>query len=223
MKKKFFLIIGLVLILLIGVGIWWLNSDQYTAKTDFSKDYYETDKYYYYDNPQSEKAIIFYTGGKVEPLAYSYLNQTGYDIYLPKFKFNLAIFNPNIAANIIEENDQAEWYIGGHSLGGVMAYQFAENHPELINGVISLAGYPQQKIDSSDYSILAIFGCNDGLLPDYLEKGNKLPTDATKVIIKGGNHAQFGEYGSQKGDNQAKISGEIQREKTVKQIKDFID
>jgi len=42
-----------------------------------------------------------------------------------------------------------------------------------------------------------------------------LPKDAIRVEIAGGNHAQFGWYGSQPGDNEAIISRELQQEQIV--------
>jgi hypothetical protein len=42
-----------------------------------------------------------------------------------------------------------------------------------------------------------------------------LPPDAAFVPIEGGNHAQFGSYGPQPGDNPATISAEEQLAQTV--------
>ena len=42
-----------------------------------------------------------------------------------------------------------------------------------------------------------------------------LPSDATFVPIEGGNHAQFGWYGPQSGDNPASISHAEQQAQTV--------
>jgi hypothetical protein len=45
----------------------------------------------------------------------------------------------------------------------------------------------------------------------------------TEIVIKGGNHAQIGDYGLQDGDGTAKITPEKQQEKTVNEIIKFID
>jgi hypothetical protein len=45
----------------------------------------------------------------------------------------------------------------------------------------------------------------------------------TEVIIDGGNHAQFGYYGNQSGDNPSKISPEKQQNQSVDEIVKFID
>jgi len=41
-------------------------------------------------------------------------------------------------------------------------------------------------------------------------------------VIEGGNHAQFGNYGAQKGDGKASITADEQQEKTVEIILKFI-
>ncbi len=42
-----------------------------------------------------------------------------------------------------------------------------------------------------------------------------LPADTTWVVIEGGNHAQFGDYGIQPGDNVATISAAEQQTQIV--------
>lgn len=42
------------------------------------------------------------------------------------------------------------------------------------------------------------------------------------VVIEGGNHAQFGNYGKQKGDSDAMISSEEQQDMAVEAIKEFL-
>lgn len=60
--------------------------------------------------------------------------------------------------------------------------------------------------------VLTVYGSEDGVLNrSNLEKGRSLlPKDSREMCIPGGNHAQFGSYGKQKGDGLAEISGEEQ-------------
>ena len=41
-------------------------------------------------------------------------------------------------------------------------------------------------------------------------------------MIEGGNHAQFGNYGAQKGDGEAVISAQEQQEETIRFVMDVI-
>lgn len=51
---------------------------------------------------------------------------------------------------------------------------------------------------------------------------DKLDYTENVVEIQGGNHAQFGNYGPQKGDAPAAISAEEQQAQTVEDVADFI-
>jgi hypothetical protein len=68
--------------------------------------------------------------------------------------------------------------------------------------------------------VTKIYASNDGLASmDEVEANAKyLPADTTWVLITGGNHSQFGYYGSQLGDDTATISREQQQALTVDAI-----
>ena len=63
----------------------------------------------------------------------------------------------------------------------------------------------------------SIYGTRDGLTTgDKIEASRPLlPPDTAWVAIEGGNHAQFGWYGPQSGDNPATISREDQQAQIV--------
>ena len=48
------------------------------------------------------------------------------------------------------------------------------------------------------------------------------PQDTTEVVIDGGNHAQFGNYGIQKGDGIADITAARQQEETAEAVAAFL-
>ena len=114
------------------------------------------------------------------------------------------------------DEDVKNRYIGGHSLGGAMAAVYASGHGSLLQGVILLAAYPTKALDD-DLLLLSIYGSEDGVLNrSRLSKGRRYAPDRyLEFVIEGGNHAQFGSYGKQKGDGEALISPEDQREQTV--------
>lgn len=163
--------------------------------------------------------LIFYPGGKVDERAYapllSALAQKGVTCVLVKMPFHLAVLDINAAngATALAPGVQS-WYIGGHSLGGAMASSYASKHTQLVRGVVLLGAYPTAQ---SGLPLLTLVGSNDGVI-----NREKLAAVPDITTIEGGNHAQFGNYGPQKGDGTATINAESQQNETVAQILQFI-
>lgn len=137
---------------------------------------------------------------------------------------NFAIFSPNKAQDIDQYKNIKTWVIGGHSLGGVMASKFASENDN-IDGVVLLASYPQgEELKNLEKEVLSIWGDKDGVLnfENLKESKENLPPDTQFIELKGGNHAQFGDYGMQKGDNKATISAQEQTNKSAQEIIDLL-
>jgi hypothetical protein len=159
--------------------------------------------------------LIFYPGGKVEFRSYApalrQIAAAGYLVVLPNMPLNLAIFDPNKAAEIIKAFPQVmNWAVGGHSLGGSMAAMYTAAHPDQIKGLVLWASYPASTDDLHDkgVKVLMVFGTLDGLVTQSKLDAARLllPIDTSWVPIPGGDHAQFGDYGPQPGDNPATVS-----------------
>jgi hypothetical protein len=54
--------------------------------------------------------------------------------------------------------------------------------------------------------------------PNYEHAKSKLPKDARELVIDGGNHAGFGNYGEQDGDGPATIAPDQQQEQAASAI-----
>ena len=96
--------------------------------------------------------------------------------------------------------------VGGHSLGGVMAARYTFNQAEKGHGLVLMAAYPESNIDlrGLNLPVVTIDGERDGLtsVDDIEHSLALLPAKTRRVLINGGNHAQFGWYGNQSGDDQ---------------------
>ncbi len=90
----------------------------------------------------------------------------------------------------------------------------------VLDGLILLAAYPTKEAGEPT---LEIYGSSDGVLNlKKREKGDRyLPEGSEIFVIDGGNHAQFGNYGDQKGDGQAAVSREEQQRAAARKILDF--
>jgi hypothetical protein len=167
-----------------------------------------------------ETGLIIYPGGRVDPRSYAptamEFAENGYLTIIVPMPFNLAVFGIGKASNVINQYPQVEnWVIAGHSLGGSMAARYALENPEYINGLALWAAYPAGNDDFSTSKIIttSIFGTEDGLVgeEDISRAVSLLPDSNLFQDIIGGNHAQFGWYGDQSGDNPAKISRDVQQ------------
>lgn len=167
---------------------------------------------------------VFYPGGRVSPEAYApyaaMVAEAGYLVVITPMPVNLAVLNAEAARSVIEAYPDIErWVVGGHSLGGAMAARFAHDNPNLVDGLVMLAAYPEASKDMSghDLAVASIYGTLDGLATVAQVRGaaSLLPPDTAFVGIEGGNHAQFGWYGPQDGDNPATISHAEQAAQTV--------
>jgi hypothetical protein len=100
-----------------------------------------------------------------------------------------------------------------------MAANFAKNHPGAVQGLALWAAYPASSDDlsSSGLRVVSITGSLDGLATSEKIEASRqlLPADTTWAPIAGGNHAQFGWYGNQAGDNPASISRSDQQAQIV--------
>lgn len=110
-----------------------------------------------------------------------------------------------------------DWYVGRHSLGGAMAAGYLEEHTAEYEGLILCAAYSTVDYSSSDLAVISMYGSKDMVLnaEKYEECKINLPSDYKELVIEGGNHAYFGNYGRQKGDGEAEITNESQIETAV--------
>ncbi len=228
-KKKIIKISALILvcILIISIIAFGIYVSDYYHAEEYDMIYdnvIEKKNYIIYGGLEAEKGFIFYPGAKVEEKAYEpILNQIKEEVccILVKMPFHLAVLNPDAAKEVIEDIPQIQkWYVGGHSLGGAMAAEFAA-YDKRVQGLILLAAYPTKELN--DIPVLSLYGSEDGVL--NMEKYTSsigLASDVTEILIEGGNHAQFGNYGEQSKDKQARISAEEQWRETAEQIITFI-
>ena len=231
MKKhlRWIIPLGLVLLLAAGffiyVGVYYHGDETARAalESDEQVSVQMTDYGWFFDGPSDSDALIFYPGAKVEAEAYApmlrRLAAEGMDVCLVEMPFRLAVFGMNKADGVISGLPHRNVYIGGHSMGGAVAANYAAAHGEDLEGVILFAAYPTKEMDDR-LLLLSIYGSEDGVLKmEKIEEGrNFAPEDYLEFSIAGGNHAQFGNYGAQSGDGRALISREEQQRTAVEYI-----
>ena len=229
-----------MVLLLVGVGglVVWATATPdpgpsaiAALESDSLVEVIEGDGYTFQPTRPTQVGFIFYPGGRVDPASYAaparQIAEAGFLVVVPELTLNLAVLDANAADDVIAAHPDIErWVIGGHSLGGAMAARYAGDHRETISGLVLWAAYPADDTDLSTLAadVASIFGTRDGLttLDDIDESRTRLPDDTDFEAIEGGNHAQFGDYGPQAGDNAATISRAEQQAIAVQRSLDLL-
>lgn len=219
--------IAIVVVVIVIAGAWWLQPQpllpeaaaamQSTDTVDVS----EANGYVEFTPTAAPPTtgFIFYPGGKVEPAAYARsaqaIAEAGHLVAIVPMPLNLAVLNADGADAVIEDHPEIEhWVIGGHSLGGAMAGQYADQHPDAVDGVVLWAAFPNGDLsDQPDLATLSVYGTLDGGAGRFTSEETRatLPADTTFVTVEGGNHEQMGDYTGQPNDPPATISRDEQQ------------
>lgn len=173
--------------------------------------------------------LVFFAGAKVEPQAYAptfqELTAEGTTVVIIKPFLNLAILERRPWEDFTAlAPDIENWSVGGHSMGGVRACTYAEDAE--VRALILLASYCSlgDLSDRDDLAALTVTGTQDELVAeeDLRSSLALMPPGAQRVDIEGATHAQFGDYGPQRGDGNPTISDDEARALTYEAIGPFL-
>lgn len=231
MKRKRWLLAAAAVLLAAVLGFFLYASVYYHAdetalaalRTDGSVAVTQTEYGLFFDGPADDAALIFYPGAKVEAEAYAPLLHRlaagGLDVCLVRMPLRLAVLGRDRADAVMAAHSVEHWYVGGHSLGGAVAALYAADNGDKAEGLVLCAAYPTKPLDEAMVEI-SLTGSEDGVVDRArLESGRALaPPQRYDFVIEGGNHAQFGSYGAQKGDGAAQIPPEQQWDEAARDI-----
>ncbi|MCW5853175.1 MAG: alpha/beta hydrolase [Anaerolineae bacterium] len=229
--NRLLLIVGvIVLALVVGLAVFVNTSGQATAAAaavQSDTQVQVTSGRWLEFRPAAQTpqvGLIFYPGGLVHSEAYAPLARAiaaqGYLVVIPPMPLNLAVFASDRATEVMAAYPAIRrWAIGGHSLGGAMAARYAYQHPSAVAGLALWASYPEASASLADrpLQVVSVYGTRDGLAaPDKIAASRpNLPPTTRYVAIEGGNHAQFGDYGPQRGDQPATLSATAQHAQVI--------
>ncbi|WP_307802974.1 alpha/beta hydrolase [Frigoribacterium sp. PvP032] len=176
-----------------------------------------------------DQGLVFVAGARVDPQAYEQvlagLVATGVTVVVERPVLGFGILDPRPLEHFTSlAPEVTNWAVGGHSLGGVRACQYAADDPA-VDGLVLFGSYcaTTDLSGRDDLPVLSLGGGADGLsTPDDIERyRDMLPADATVVEIPGLAHAQFGSYGVQPGDGEPSISDEEARARINRELTSF--
>jgi dienelactone hydrolase len=170
--------------------------------------------------------LVFYPGALVDPDAYAPMAravaEAGYPAVIVETPYRLAPFERHRAdlfgrtrALIEADSVGRVWVVGGHSKGGKLAALFARENASLLGGLMLVGTSHPRRHDLSALrlDVTKVFGSEDGLASEaeVRQFAPNLPPSTHWERVEGGNHRQFGSYGWQLGDGEARISRDEQQ------------
>lgn len=174
--------------------------------------------------------LVIYPGGKVDPRAYAptgaAIAGAGFLVVVVPMPLHLAVLDIDAATRVIERHPEIRtWAVGGHSLGGSMAAEYAKRQAHAVDGLVLWASYSATDLSQQGQSALLVYGSLDGgaARMGSLDSTSKLPFDRTIVVIEGGNHEQMGWYTGQANDPPATITRVAQQAQVVQATVDFLE
>jgi predicted esterase len=180
--------------------------------------------------------LIFLPGGAIDPWAYAPLvrmvAEAGYPAVIVRLPWRSA---PTRAGQeevwrriegVSTRYPGRRWILAGHSRGAALAARIAGEHPGSIAG-LALIGTTHPKTASLAglaLPVTKVYGTNDCVADSasVMAGSALLPPSTNWVRIAGGNHRQFGSYGTQLGDCDATITRDEQQSHTAGVLREML-
>ena len=173
------------------------------------------------------RGLVYYPGSRVNPESYvptaaeivekaDGVAEGDVAVVIVDVPLNLAVLGPNRADDARAAFPAVEsWYVGGHSLGGAMACRYAAANADELDGLVLHASYCDSDVSESGLRALSVLGGADGVIDADRERERRsnLPGDARVIELDGVNHAGFGAYGPQRGDESVRTDPAAVRER----------
>jgi len=177
---------------------------------------------------QPRVGLVFVPAPRVDPRAYANILRpvvdAGYLVAVVKPAYGVALPNNATLRTVIDHHSEVRyWAVGGNDSGGAVAAAYADSNP--VIGLLLYASAPGNELARNDLITTSISGSADDLVSqgDIAEGKPKLPEATRYVVIDGGIHAYFGDYGDQSGDGAPSLSREEAQAQIRQATLEFMD
>jgi hypothetical protein len=167
------------------------------------------------------RALVFQPGARIDPRAYvpvlTQVSRAGYLVVVVKQPFQIAFLATGAPADVMARHPEVtRWAVGGHSVGGVAAADYAAADDGRVHGLVLWASYPMGSlVRRTDLAVASVSGSRDGFTTpaDIAASRSRLPASTVFTVVDGAVHSSFGDYGTQAGDGSATLGrAEAQRQ-----------
>jgi pimeloyl-ACP methyl ester carboxylesterase len=238
--RRIWVAAGCLVFLLIPVYVWWTYSPRLPSGVLASDQRVRVARGHVLRFEPRERArqvgLVWVAGCLVGPDAYAPLGHAvamrGYSVVVYGLPWRCAP-GPSLVARadadlrrLLAAAPPEQWVLGGHSKGAVFVSSVAASPPPRLRGVIIAGSTHPRDVDlsRSTLAITKIVATLDGIAPIAMSESRRglVPPQATWHRIEGGNHSQFGWYGTQLGDGRARISRERQHEDVLAAVLELL-
>jgi pimeloyl-ACP methyl ester carboxylesterase len=211
MMKKIAIVIAGLLILVVVVQLVWYEIDglplpeteRFLVGDGFAVSEDDDGSLVFRPDVSNGHGLLIMHGALIKPKSYAktaaFFARRGYTVLLPYGMVRLSITAVDGAAERMKDFAVRDWFVIGHSMGGMAGLMLVERHRPNVTAVALWAA--SQPSDFSDLSlpILFLWGDTDGLLgPERFAAGKaNLPATVEYVTVVGGNHQDFAMYSHQ--------------------------
>jgi pimeloyl-ACP methyl ester carboxylesterase len=219
MIKKIAMVIVGLLALILAVQLVWYQIDglplpetnRFLAGDGFTVTESDDGSLVFRPDVSNGHGLLIMHGALIKPKSYAksaaFFARLGYTVLLPYGMARLSIIAVDGAAQRMKEFAVRDWFVIGHSMGGMAGLTLVARHRPNVTAVALWAA--SQPSDFSDLSIpiLFLWGDTDGLLPPerYAAAKANLPATVEYVTVEGGNHQDFAMYSHQFFDREGQL------------------
>lgn len=171
--------------------------------------------------------LVFIAGARVDAPAYAAklagIADAGVTVEIVRPVLNFAIVDTRPLSSFESLSPKVgTWLIGGHSLGGVKACEYATQKG--VAGLVLFGSYCANDLSGTSLPVVSIAGSRDGLsTPAKIAAARHLlPASAELDTISGSVHGQFGDYGVQPGDGTPTVSDAVVKAAITKDVLAFL-
>ncbi|WP_101926173.1 MULTISPECIES: alpha/beta fold hydrolase [Luteimonas] len=176
------------------------------------------------DGTSAARSLVFFPGGLVDARAYAPLMHAvaegGHRALLVRTPWRGAFGQAEARGTLARAHARTQtlggrWVVSGHSRGGKAAAAYAQRYQSDIDALVLVGTSHPRNIDLRDvsFAVVQVLGDRDPIASVRRADRNRhrLPDDTTRIVLRGANHSQFGDYGFQPGDRVARMSRHAQR------------
>jgi Alpha/beta hydrolase family len=219
---------GALVLLLMPVYVWWTYTPRLAVgalASDAAVRVERGDVLRFVPQGRARRVgLVWVAGCLVSPDAYAPLGHAvaahGFPVVVYGLPWRCTPWPPQRAKaetdirRLLASAPPDRWVLGGHSKGAVFVSSVAAAPPASLRGVIIAGSTHPRDVDlsSSPLPITKIVATLDGIAPMAVSESRRvlLPATVDWRRIEGGNHSQFGWYGTQLWDGTARITREQQ-------------